>query len=159
MSVRAVRIEGLERLLRKVDTIARQPKTKTAVRRAGELVQRKLREYPPERHGPAFLSANREKRRRQLAAIFAKLAAGEIPYRRTRRLARGWRFDYRSVRSDMVATLTNETRYAHWVQGDARQAMYHKVTGWKTAGAVLRQAEVEAVRIVFAAVEETVQSG
>lgn len=154
-----VRIDGLPELIRRCLGIKDLPRTKKAVRQAGELVLREMREYPPERHGRAILSRDAEKRKRQLRAIFAKLKNGEIPYRRTRRLARGWRMDTRSVSTDMSVAVTNAVSYAHWVQSQERQTEYHRLTGWRTAEMVLDQTQARVVNIVFEALDGDVKGG
>lgn len=154
----STKVVGVEQAYAKLKRTAEFRYTRKAVDKAGEDMQRKLREYPAERHGPAILSKDPDKRKRQLRWIFWAKKAGLIPYRRTRTLARGWSYNYRSSRETMTATLENAVPYAKWVQLEGHQAMYHRITGWRTNEQIAKDMTGPTVRTIFAGVEADVNN-
>lgn len=70
---------------------------------------------------------------RQRRYVMAKLRReGNLPYRRTGRLARSWQIVFRSRQ----VVLRNDTPYAMFVQADWVQP-YHLDTGWPQVNAVI----------------------
>ena len=151
-----VKTEGLPEMLRRFDRAAGLPRTRGEVRVQGEKVQYALREYAPQRSRPQIWSDDPEKRRRQIRGFFYYLHAGAIhvPYQRTRRLARAWRFDWRASVDSMNVIVENDLYYAPLVQSSDWQTRYHRRSGWRTVEEVFRAHELTAVQAIFDAVEQ-----
>ena len=64
----------------------------------------------------------------QFKLVHAMASRGELPYKRTQTLSRGWK-TYGSGRNQMVA---NETPYAAYVMGKGEQDRLHQKMGWIT---------------------------
>lgn len=81
----------------------------------------------------------RWKSARQRRYVMAMLRrAGNIPYRRTHRLAQGWRVVLDSIQEGYgVFRVENNDRAVQFVQGDYAQP-YHLDTGWPQAAPMIR---------------------
>jgi hypothetical protein len=144
-----IHINGVDELIRKLDSIAKLREIGQVMRAAALHVKGKIDKYPPERHGSAIPSTDKwsDKQRR---GFFAKLRSGEIevPYRRgsspgSKKLKTKWTTTLEN--GGLRAVVGNDTSYAPLVQGPGTQTAYHAMTGWQTTEQVM-DAERETVQ-------------
>lgn len=102
-----------------------------------DLLIAELMVYPPK---PRKGRKQKPKTERQRRFLMWAISTGRIrvPYKRTRKLKRGWkkrkigRFEW---------GVYNEVPYAKWVQSDRSQSRFHTKTGWSTGALVWRKHE------------------
>ena len=119
-----VRIEGLDRVIRKLDKLEAnlfKPMTKATAH-----IQEKMADYPPASGKPQPFKTDRQRR-----YFFWALREGliTIPYRRTGTLGRKW--THRVERGGRRGVVGNNTAYGPLVQSGDQQAGYHRGT-WQT---------------------------
>lgn len=160
-----IRIEGADELIKRIDSIYAMRRVKAAIRQAAVFLEGKVKEYPAESHRPnPMLRGNSAKARRMRAGFFARLNKGkiEVPYRRgqspgSEKLGQSW--TTRTENSGFRAIVGTGVSYARLVQDSAKQASYHRQTGWLTT----RQAEMlygkQAINIVEQAIQREVNNG
>lgn len=143
-----IRVRGLESAVRALAPFDRRPIAGVAMQEAADWLQMNLQEYPPPPHPPYKLRFYSEKQRR---FVMWALRTGVIvvPYRRTRRLAEGWKVDvhWRFGRDEITARVYNAVPYVIWVMGDRMQAYMHRGY-WPTVSEVYRREEAEIDRII-----------
>jgi len=160
-----IRIEGAEELIKKLNSIEKLNRVKSAIKQAGQLMKGYLQEYPTASHRPNWmLRGNSERAARMRRGFFAKLKAGEIdvPYRRgqsagSEKLGQSW-----TVRTDSQgfrALIGTGVSYARMVQDSARQTGYHRQTGWITTNQAVRLHGGEVTNLIETALRREVESG
>ena len=126
-------------LLAKFDALADPGVVSAALFVGGQTIKRIMAEYPPVRRGPMIWSSDKEKANRQRRYIFWARSQGLIPY------VRGTNPNSEDMKHRWIVTsipggveVSNNTSYARLVHDESLQTQYHKITGWKTAQAVMR---------------------
>jgi hypothetical protein len=109
------------------------------IQAAARYVRRRLTQYPPARRGPMPGFPKSDKQRRYVMMLVRR---GEVPYFRgispkSENLKHSW--NVRSEAGGYVATIGTAVSYAPYVQDEARQALYHRITGWPTVQSVARE--------------------
>ena len=150
MPAEIVSIEGLDKVMKKLDKLADDGAFKRPMNQAVQHLIRRVAKYPPQKHGRSqpFVSL------RQRRYFFWALASGKIqvPYRRTNTLGRKW--TPKVSTNGRRGEVGNNTGYGPFVQG-SRQSRFHAGGGWKTveniaeseAGAVVGYFEKEYKRL------------
>lgn len=100
--------------------------------------------YPPESHRPQPFKTDKQRR-----AFFAMLRAGtiKVPYVRTYELMRSFGMVVRDG-GLRVETGTNNLTEATWTHSE-RQALYHRITGWRQVATIAQQAGGDAYMIIY----------
>ena len=70
---------------------------------------------------------------RQFRLVMAKVANGEVPYRRTKTIRNNWKL----TKMETGAILRNATPYAKLVMGDNTQSRHAKMIGWQTVSEII----------------------
>jgi len=138
MTEEVIRIEGLDELIDKIETIEDLEFVKAGMVAAGKHIKGIMRAYPPVSRRPQPFVSDKQRR-----GFFAKLRSGEIevPYRRgqspgSQTLGRRWAQSARD--GGLTQVIGNNAGYASLVQGP-EQTQYHKQTGWKTTKQVAEE--------------------
>lgn len=131
-----IRIEGLDKLIGKLDRIGKLDVVKAGIKAGALHIKGKIAKYPPRRRIKIQQIGGwaSDKQRR---AFFAKLRSGEIqvPYKRgvspgSETLGRKWTIQARD--GGLSAVVGNNVSYGPFVQDRDRQSRMHKMIGWKT---------------------------
>jgi hypothetical protein len=129
-----IRIEGLEDLIKKMDSLASMRRVKGAIFEAAEYLKDKVADYPHHVSRPNPLIRLDPKVRR---GFFYHLNKGdiEVPYRRgsspgSEKLGQSWNISTRNA--GFTAIIGTGVSYAKLVQESANQTSYHRRTGWIT---------------------------
>jgi hypothetical protein len=140
-----IHINGVDELIRKLDSIAKLREIGQVMRAAALHVKGKIAQYPARSSRPQPFVSDKQRR-----GFFAKLRSGEIevPYRRgispgSETLGRKWATTLEN--GGLTAVVGNNTSYAPLVQGPGTQTAYHAMTGWQTTEQVM-DAERETVQ-------------
>lgn len=151
-----IHIEGVDELIKRLDTIEGMGRVKGAIFAAGIYLEKKLKEYPTESHRPNPLIKLDPKVRR---GFFYHLNHGDIdvPYRRTKRLYNDW--TTQKENSGWRVVVGNSMSYARLVQDSAKQTSYHRGTGWITTKQTVQLYGNQAVDQVRNALRQEVQHG
>jgi len=151
-----LKIEGLERVVKKIDNIARfrvwanAPMTKT-----NALLHDALAKYVPKAQG-AFSAMATDRQRR---AYWAKVRSGAIShgsggYRRSGNLGRRWTSRVDASADGVKGTVGNNASYARWVQGNPGQQPFHAASGFMTTTKAIEKTERQRVLVWRQAVRE-----
>jgi hypothetical protein len=110
---------------RMVGIIARGPIANTLIR--------DLSQEPGKRSGKVRWKSDKQRK-----AYFASNGFGKgIPYRRSHKLAQGWRVVVVSAAKSEIS-VENSQGYTRFVQGDDQQP-FHSDTGWRQAGPIINR--------------------
>jgi hypothetical protein len=108
-----------------------------------------------------MLKGNSAKAQRMRAGFFARLHAGEIevPYRRgsspgSKDLQNSW--NVRTDNQGFRAIVGTGVSYARLVQDKAKQATYHKITGWPTTEDIVKEHKNEIIEKIQQALRNEV---
>jgi hypothetical protein len=160
----AIRIEGLESLMGKIDTLQKLRMVAAGIKAAALHIKGKMATYPPVKrltrasvYGSAFQT---DKQRRY---FFYALKAGliEVPYRRgtspgSRTLGRRWTIE--TSHNGLTATVGNNTPYGTLVQAKDKQSLYHQAVGWQTDEDVIEKERGAVVQFVQTEVQRAIRS-
>lgn len=142
-----VRIEGLDALIRKLNSIGPQA-YRPAIAEAATHVKGVIATYPPQRTGRRQPFKTAQSRR----FFFAALRDGriEVPYRRgtspgSEAMGRRWTIQFRN--QGKTAIVGNNASYVSLVHGHTEQSRFHKEGGWKTDRQIADQESREVKRI------------
>ena len=156
-----LKIEGAEELLKKLDSIAAMRRVKASVKQAGVFLKGKVANYPTVSRRPNPRIRLDPKVRR---GYFYHLKHGdiEVPYRRgsspgSQKLGQSW--NVRTRNSGWSAIIGTSASYARLVQDSAKQASYHRQTGWITTKQATQLYGNQAVDYVKDALKAEVQNG
>lgn len=128
----SARWEGLDDLLKKLDSIEQLKPIKATLKAAGVQIAGWLAEYPSVSRRPQpFKTAKQRK------YFFAAMKKGEIevPYRRgmswkSERLGQRWAIEEQN--DGLTVVVGNNASYARLTQDREAQTKYHQATGWRT---------------------------
>lgn len=122
---------------------------KEGMQEAGLFLLNEQKEYPPESHRKLPFGFVSDKQRR---AFFAMLRSGEIqvPYSRTMGLQRS--FAMQTEADGLIVRTGTNVPSAEWTHGE-RQALYHRITGWRQVKVIGQQMGGEAFMIVYRAAQ------
>lgn len=143
-----INVKGLDKAVRMAGYMGTYPVAGIAVQEAADWLQMNLQEYPPLPHPKYKLRFYSAKQRRYVMWAI-RTGIIKIPYKRTRRLAHGWKVktDWH-FRSDRIkATVYNVVPYTRWVMGDRLQAYMHRGY-WPTMTEVWKREQAEIRRII-----------
>jgi len=151
-----IRVEGVEKLLKKIDTLAKMRNVLNAISAAATDLQVRLQEYPPQSSRPNPLIRTNAKVRR---GFFYYLKAGKIqvPYRRKMALHKRWGIALKN--GGWRAIVGNSTSYARLVQDSAKQTNYHRQTGWITTDEIVKRYGNQTINSIRQAIIKEVNSG
>jgi hypothetical protein len=157
----ALRLQGYDELLRKLDSLAKLRRVEGALKAAGAHLSGKLKRYPAQkRMTRASMYGQPFKSDRQRKYFFYALRKGliQVPYRRgqspgSRNLKQQWTVE--TYNSGLTVEVGNATPYGPYVQGHGRQALYHYLGGWKTEWDVMSEEGEQVLGFVKRAVDET----
>lgn len=142
-----IRVEGLDRLLKKIGKLG-PGVYKPAIAEGATHLRDVIREYPPRRFGEQPFKTLRQRR-----YFFYALEAGliQVPYVRglspgSERLGARWTIVFKD--QGKTAVVGNNARYAAIVHSQDEQSHYHTLTGWKTDRRVAQDEAGEVRKIV-----------
>ena len=115
-----VKVEGLDKTIRKLNSLGDPAIMKRAMHRSVQHIHVKIAKYPGPRAGSG--------------------------YRRTGTLGRQW--TTKVEQGGKVGKVGNTTPYAQWVQSAERQTWFHEETGWKTDEDIA-ESEAGEVKAIF----------
>ncbi len=123
----SIRIEGIEELIKRIDTLEQLKHTVAALVKGAKHVQRKARLYPRKPGRPQPFVSDKQRR-----GFFYHLKRGNItvPYSRTMAVKRGWQIESRN--DGLTQIIENSEPHAKLVQSPEGQTRYHATTGWQT---------------------------
>lgn len=138
-----IHIEGLDRLLAKLERLGKMDAAKNAIRAAGAHVQAAAKVYPGRRHIPMRWVSLRQRN-----WFFAALRSGaiQVPYKRTSTLKKQWRVTTKD--NGLTAVVNNATPYGPYVQGAMSQYWMHRASGWQTTSQIVDSEKRAVVEMV-----------
>lgn len=149
-----IQIEGLDRLLTKLDRISSVRVLYPPMVRSLAKLNSYIATYPKAR--PQAQPFKSDKQRR---FFFAAIKDGRItvPYRRTGLLGRSWQMQAEMTPQQVVGTLSNPTPYGPFVQAPPpQQAAYHQ-GNWRTADDAVQKLSAAIVADFKRAVDEALR--
>ena len=154
-----IKIEGLDAIVKKIDSLGRAGVMKTPMRQSVSYIHRTIKKYPAgsKAHRPQPFKSDKSRR-----WFFWALREGkiEVPYRRgqspgSEDLQQSWTT---TVSADgRRGEVGTNTRYARLVQDASRQTGYHKTTGWRTIQDVAKKEAPKIVAFFKAAYDKAVK--
>ena len=149
-----VKIEGLDAILKKIDSLGKPDVFRPPMQQSVNYIKRAIKKYPPGSgaHRPQPFKTDKSRR-----WFFWALNEGEIkvPYRRTRSLGNKWTT---TVSTDgRRGEIGNDVKYGPLVQDESRQTGYHKTTGWITIQTVAKREAPKIVAFFKAAYDAAVK--
>lgn len=153
-------IQGLDKLVRKIETLAEMKAVAGALLAAGAHISGQMKIYPPANrptrksvYGKSFVSD------RQRRYFFWAKRKGliQVPYRRgqspgSRNLKQQW--TVAANESGLRVEIANSTPYGPLVQGQGRQTLYAKAIGWQTDAQVLERERPRVVQYLKSAIDD-----
>ena len=119
-----VKIEGMDKLLRKMEKAKGGEYVRAALRVGGERVRDEAGKYPPS--SEANNPSNKRWYERGFGTKYRTSAGSVVGKKTSEDLKKHW-----YVKPDNASvTVGNKVKYAHWVHGD-EQAAFHGKRGWK----------------------------
>lgn len=163
MTETTLHIEGLDKLIGKLESMAQLRKVKAGVRAAAIHIKGKIAQYPARKHITIKQVGGWKEGGDQRRWFFAALRSGaiEVPYRRgispsSESLGRKWTIQERD--GGMTAVVGNNVSYAAFVQDEDNQSTMMRMIGWTTTqqvveeeGPRVRELMAEAIRRALAA--------
>ena len=150
MTTSAIKIEGLDPLIKKLEKAGKLDALKTGLLEAGSHVKGKLgpSNYPPRKYLPQPFKTDKSRR-----FFFAALRDGriEVPYRRGQSPGSedlGLKWTVKARKGGLQVVVGNNVSYGPIVQGD-EQSGYMKAIGWKNTDQVAKE-ETAAVNKILA---------
>ena len=132
----AVYIKGLDKLIGKLDSIAKLKTVKAGIKAGALHIKGKIADYPPRKY-VSIKSVGGWKSEKQRRWFFWALRTGqiEVPYRRgvspmSQDLGGKWTIKERD--GGMTAVVGNNVSYGPFVQSAANQSPMMRKIGWKT---------------------------
>jgi len=139
------RIEGIDQLVKKVETLQQLTGLKGVLLAAGEALKGKLSVYPPQKsltrrevYGEPFKT---EKQRRY---FFYALGKGliSVPYsrgadRKSERFKASWAI--KTKNDGLTVVVGNDTTYGPYLMGNKEQSTFMAAIGWPTVDEVMEQ--------------------
>ena len=149
----AVRIEGMEKLEKKLRKVQDKKTVRAALKAAGLHVKGKVAKYPPS-SGANAPKGHGGWYERGFGSKYRRLD-GQVTARKTSEtLGRKW-----SVKQTRNETrVGNNVSYGPYVQDEGDQASFHKGRGWKTIQTVAKEEAPEVVKFVKKAVDKALES-
>ena len=156
-----IRLEGVDKLIEKLDSLASMKRVKGEIKNAAEYLQGYLKEQPPVPNRPNPLIKLDARVRR---GFFYHLKHGdiEVPYRRGRspgsqKLKHSW--NVTTENSGWRAVVGTNVSYARLVQDSERQSSYHRHTGWITTRQVSMLHGKQAIDQIRRALHQEIENG
>lgn len=143
-----INVHGLDKAVRMAGYMGMHPVAPIAVQEAADWLQMNLQEYPPLPH-PKYKLRFYSAKQRRFVMWAIRTGVIQIPYKRTRRLAEGWkvRVDWHFRSSQIKAVVYNTVPYVRWVMGDRMQAYMHRGY-WPRMTEVYKREKEEINRII-----------
>lgn len=159
-----IKIEGIDDLIDRIDTIAGMKRVKGAVRQAAIYMKGKIKTYPAVQRRPNLsMRGNSERAAAMRRGFFYHLKHGniEVPYYRgknskSEKLGQSWTVS--TENNGWVGIVGTSVSYAPLVQDRDEQASYHNITGWKTTYGITQLYGHEAVDFVQEALRKEVEN-
>ena len=150
-----VRIDGLDRVLRKVRTLEQMKGAKRGLKAAALHIKAMTAKYPPESE------ANRPNARgrwyeRGYGPKWISAAGVEGGKRTSETLGRKW--TSKAAKNGLAAIIGNNVSYGPFVQGD-EQARFHKRRGWKTTKEVAEDEAETVLNLIKKTVDKELAKG
>jgi len=156
-----IRIEGMNELLKRIDSVQKLKFVKSAMLAGAGLMQGYIATYPSTlaNYTNPLLSGKTEEAARMRRGFFARLRSGkiEVPYRRgqspgSQKLGPSWKVKTRNY--GLTAVVGTSVKYARRVQDRKNQTIGHGKTGWVTVQDVAEQHWREVIDKVRAALNK-----
>lgn len=149
-----IEIEGLDRLLTKLDRITAIRVLAPPMVRSLARLNTYMAKYPKARQQKQPFKSDKQRR-----FFFAALKDGRIvvPYRRTGLLGRSWTMNVQTTAQQVIGVLNNPTPYGPFVQAPPpAQAVYHQ-GNWRTTDDAVTKLQAAIVRDFHRAIEEALK--
>lgn len=160
MSKNRIEIEGYDEAIKRLARAGKLEVAEKAIMNAADYLMGIAKRYPPKNrptrasvYGEAFASDA------QRRLIFAKIASGEIPYRRgqsrsSEDLETSWTI--KSINRGLGAEIGSDTSYGIYVMGADDQSEYMKEVGWKTTDQIIEEEEPKVSKDIMAAIDKNI---
>lgn len=152
-----IQIQGVEKLLSKLNNVTRRTYLKAAMQAAVEHLASKLKTYPPETAAnvPSGTPGARWYKRGTGGFYNRKRDGGTSIYKTSKNLQSKWTTQ---VDADgMRAQVGNNVSYAPYVQDEREQMPWHKAHGWGTVQDVAKSEKDKIVKLFQDRIRDTVQ--
>jgi len=151
-----IKINGMDELLKKINTLEQMDGVKNAMRAAALHVKGKIAEYPPESE------ANRPGRipswyERGWGTKWNLAGGGTGGIKTSETLGRRWTIGKRD--NGLTQVIGNNASYGPQVQDERNQAPFHKRRGWKTIQDVAKDETDEVLKFIKDEVEKILERG
>ena len=141
-----VEVQGLDELMKKLDTVAKLEGAKRGIKAAALFIKGKVAEYPPASSANAAGGYPKRWYQRGAGPRYAR-RDGSVGGRNTSEtLGRKWTIKMQS--GGLGAIVGNNVSYGPYVQDEQRQARFHKRRGWKTTKRIIDHHSKQVVEMV-----------
>ena len=147
----SIHIKGLDKLVGKLDTIAKLRVVKAGIKAGGLHIKGKIAKYPP--RTIANMPGPYPKRwyQRGWGSKYARLSGGIGGRQTSETLARRWTIRPRDA--GMSVVVGNNVSYGIFVQGE-KQAAFHERRGWKTTEMIAKSEGPEVRELIAKAIRQ-----
>lgn len=163
MANTTIRIEGLDRVLKKINTLEELKPIKDALKAGAVHVKGKIAKYPPaseanRRGRSVFYGGSISYRwyQRGYGPMWIRRRDGSIAGKKTSETL-GRRWTTASRNRGLTWIVGNNVSYGPFVQDKDRQAAFHKVRGWKTTEEVAEEEAKTVLEFIEKEVEKVLE--
>jgi hypothetical protein len=151
-----VKIQGLDKLIKKLNNIAGKSYLKATMRAAVEILKAKVAKYPPstEANLPHSVPGWHWYERGRGGHYNRIRDGGHSAYRTSKQLGRKW--TTRVDADGMRAQVGNNVSYAPYVQDEREQMPWHKDRGWVTVQDVAKSEKDKIVKLFVANIKKAI---
>ncbi len=152
MTNATIRIEGLDKLMKKIDSLEGLETVKAGLKAAALHVKGKIAKYPPGTDANKRGPYPKRWYYRGIGPFWARVD-GSIGKRLTSEdLGQKWTIDTRDA--GMTAIIGNNVSYGPFVQDEEKQATFHRRRGWKTTQKVAEEESKEVNELLIKAINK-----
>jgi len=152
MANATVRIEGLDKLMKKVNSIEGLEVVKAGLVGAAEHVKGKIATYPPPTDANVKGPYPKRWYYRGIGPFWARVD-GSFGMRKTSKdLGQKWTIKTRDA--GLTAIVGNNVHYGPFVQDEEHQASFHRDHGWKTTQTVAQEETKEVTDLLIKAINQ-----
>jgi len=148
-----IRIEGMDELIKLLDSLARLDPVKAAIQAAGEYLAGKMREYPPA--SEANQPGSRQWYQRGYGTKWITRSGAVHGIATSEDLQHSWT---QAIADDGLTSIVGtNVSYAPYVQDRDEQAWFHKARGWITAQDTVEAEGDFVVNLIARSIEDEIE--
>jgi hypothetical protein len=131
------KVEGLDKLAKKLDSIGDLKFLKAIMRAAGETIKKHIAKYPPASSANSPQGPGTSYYVRGQGTHYERVGGGESVYKTSETLGRSWTTAVKD--NGLTVEVGTKVSYARYVQDRDKQTWFHEARGWTTAQTVIEE--------------------